>query len=88
MDSRTNKVLVVETDTALRERVAAIVRNAGFQVFATPLATLNNVLEFSPDVIVMAANPPELDCCDLLADVRGSEQARSTRVIMLAAGVC
>jgi len=76
----------VETDTALRDRVATIVTDAGYQVSATPVATLKSVLDFSPDVIVMAANPPELDCCDLLADVRGSEQARSTRVIMLATG--
>jgi S1-C subfamily serine protease len=39
-----------------------------------------------PDVIVLSANPPQLDCCDLLADVKRSEQARHIRVIMLAGG--
>ena len=86
MDLRTDKVMVVETDATLRDRVAAIARAAGYQVSAMPLASLKGVLEFSPDVVVMGANPPQLDCCDLLADVRGSEQARFTRVIMLATG--
>src|SRR5581483_3751176 len=52
----------------------------------SPAATLRNVLESMPDVIVMGANPPQLDCCDLLGDVKGSEQTRRIRVIMLASG--
>jgi len=39
-----------------------------------------------PDVILLRADPPQLDCCDLLADVKRSEQARHIRVIMLADG--
>ena len=39
-----------------------------------------------PDVIVMSGNPPQFDCCDLLADVKGSEQTRNIRVIMVSAG--
>jgi S1-C subfamily serine protease/CheY-like chemotaxis protein len=81
-----DKVAVVEADAILREYVASILTDAGFLVFAEPVATLKNIVESMPDVIVLGANPPQLDCCDLLADVKGSEQTRQIRVIMVSAG--
>jgi len=80
------RVTVLEGDASLRNHLARILSDGGYVVSAESAATLKTVLEFMPDVIVMGANPPQLDCCDLLADVKGSEQARSIRVIMLAAG--
>ncbi len=79
-------VTVVEADAILREYVAGILTDAGFQVFAEPTATLKNIVESMPDIIVLGANPPQLDCCDLLADVKGSEQTNQIRVIMVSAG--
>jgi S1-C subfamily serine protease/DNA-binding NarL/FixJ family response regulator len=78
--------MVVEANAELRDHLAKILTAAGYQVNAEPAATLKTVLESAPDVIVMGANPPQLDCCDLLGDVKGSEQARPIRVVMLAAG--
>lgn len=86
MEFGPDKVLVVEADALLREHVAKILTAAGYQVSAELAVTLKTVLESLPDVIVLGANPPQLDCCDLLADVKRSEQARHVRVIMLAAG--
>jgi S1-C subfamily serine protease/CheY-like chemotaxis protein len=86
MDFGPGKVMVVEADTSLRDHLAKILTDAGYQVSAESAGTLKNVLEFTPDVIVIGANPPQLDCCDLLADVKGSEQARHIRVMMVAAG--
>jgi S1-C subfamily serine protease/CheY-like chemotaxis protein len=86
MKFRPDKVTVVEADAILREYVASILTDAGLQVFAEPAATLKNIAESMPDVIVMGANPPQMDCCDLLADVKGSEQTRQIRVIMVSAG--
>ena len=86
MKFRSDKVTVVEADAVLREYVASILTDAGFQVFAEPAATLKNIVESMPDVIVLGANPPQLDCCELLADVKGSEQTRQIRVIMVSAG--
>lgn len=86
MEFGPDKVMIVEADLGLREHLASILVNAGFQVSPEPAATLKTVLESMPDVIVLGANPPQLDCCDLLADVKGSEQARHVRVIMVAAG--
>ena len=86
MESGPDTVLVVEADDSLREHVAKLLTNAGYQVPAESVATLKTVLASLPDVIVLGANPPQLDCCDLLADVKGSEQVRHVRVILLAAG--
>jgi DNA-binding response OmpR family regulator len=86
MEFGPDKVLVVEADADLRGHVTKILTDAGYQVAAESAATLKTVLASLPDVIVLGANPPQLDCCDLLADVKGSEQARHVRVIMLAAG--
>ena len=86
MDFGPDKVTVVEADSRLREHVAKILTDAGYKVSAEPAATLKTILEFMPDVIVLGGNPPQLDCCDLLADVKGSEQARQIRMIMMATG--
>ena len=86
MDLRPDKVMVVEADGGLRDHVAKILLDAGFQVSTETPATVKTVLESMPDVVLLGGNPPELDCCDLVADVKGSEQARHVRVIMLAAG--
>lgn len=86
MNMKPDKVLVVDTETAAREHVARILADAGYEVSSEFMVGLKLVLAFMPDVIVLGANPPQLDCCDLLADVKRSEQARHIRVIMLANG--
>lgn len=81
-----DKVTVIEANAALRDHLAKILTDAGYQVATESVVTLKAVLETAPDVIVMGANPPQLDCCDLLADLKGSEQTRHIRVIMVATG--
>jgi DNA-binding NarL/FixJ family response regulator len=36
--------------------------------------------------VVLGANPPQLDCCDLLSEIKGSEQTHHIRVVMLSPG--
>lgn len=86
MEFGPDKVLVVEGEASSREHVAKILVDAGYQVSSQIAATLKMVLASAPDVIIMGASPPDLDCCDLLSDVKRSEQARHIRVIMLAEG--
>jgi S1-C subfamily serine protease/DNA-binding NarL/FixJ family response regulator len=81
-----DKVLVVDGDAGRREHVAKLLADAGYETSSELMVGLKFVQEFMPDVILLGANPPQLDCCDLLADVKRSEQARSIRVIMLAEG--
>lgn len=86
MELRSDKVLVVEAETELREHAARVLTDAGYEVSAEFAVTPKTVLNLSPDVIVLGGNPPQLDCCDLLADIKALEQTRSIRVIMLASG--
>lgn len=86
MEFGAEKILVVEADAQQREHIAELLNEAGYQVSPQSAATLRTILEVMPDVIVLGANPPQLDCCDLLADVKRSEQVRHIRVIMLATG--
>ena len=86
MEIGSDKVLVVNTDRDLREHVAKMLTEAGYEVSSDVMVSLKTVLAVMPDVIVMGGNPPDLDCCDLLAEVKGSEQTRHIRVIMLARG--
>ena len=81
-----DKVLVVDGDAGRREHIAKLLVDAGYEVSSELMVGLKFVLEFMPDVILLGANPPQLDCCDLLSDVKGSEQGRHMRVIMMAAG--
>lgn len=86
MDFGPDKVTVAVGDAGLRDHIAMILTDAGYEVSAEPAATLKTILQIGPDVIVLSANPPQLDCCDLLADLKGSDQARHIRVVMTAEG--
>src|SRR5438132_12738434 len=44
------------------------------------------VLAFNPDAVVVGAGPHQLDCCDLLSEIKGSEHTHNIRVVMLSPG--
>ncbi|HVP43946.1 MAG TPA: trypsin-like peptidase domain-containing protein [Terriglobales bacterium] len=81
-----DKVSIVEPESGQRDRLAEVLSGAGYQVSPHSAATLTTIVTTMPDLIVMGMNPQHLDCCNLLADVKGSEQARHIPVIMLAEG--
>ena len=80
------KVLVIESDDALGERIVAILSDAGYEVSTDYGEGMKAILAFDPDAVVMGANPPQLDCCDLLSQIKASERARYIRVLMLCPG--
>src|SRR5207237_8337711 len=43
-------------------------------------------LAFNPDVLVLCADPPQLDCCDLVSEIKSSERTHNIRVVMLSPG--
>jgi DNA-binding response OmpR family regulator len=86
MESKTEKLLVVESDDVLRERVAAVLADAGYQVSTDYEEGIKSVLAFGPDVVILGADPPQLDCCDLLSEIKGSEHTQNIRVVMLSPG--
>jgi DNA-binding response OmpR family regulator len=86
MNSKAAKLLVVESDDVLRERIVAVLREAGYAVSTDYQQGMKAVLAFDPDAVVLGADPPQLDCCDLLSEIRGSEQTHHIRVVMLSPG--
>ena len=86
MNSKAGKLLVVESDDALREQIVAVLRDAGYEVSTNYQHGMKAVLAFDPDAVVLGADPPQLDCCDLLSEIKGSDQTIHIRVVMLSPG--
>ena len=86
MGYETGKLLVVESDEALREHIVAVLSDAGYEVSTDYREGMKAVLAFEPDAVVLGADPPQLDCCDLLSEIKGSEHTHNIRVVMLSPG--
>src|SRR5215831_20624642 len=86
MTTKTEKVLLVEADTTLRQDVASILSDAGYEVSTDYTGGMKAVLALAPDAVVLGADPPKLDCCDLLSEIKGSEHTHSIRVVVLSPG--
>src|SRR5216684_1951930 len=86
MNSTAKKLLVVESDDALRDNIVRVLSDAGYQVSTDYREGMRAVLAFDPEAVVLGADPPQLDCCDLLSEIKGSEQTRNIRVVMLSPG--
>ena len=86
MNDKAGKVLVVESDDSLRKHIVAVLSDAGYEVSTDCQGGMKAVLAFNPDTVVMGADPPQLDCCDLLSEIKGSDHTRNIRVVMLSQG--
>jgi DNA-binding response OmpR family regulator/S1-C subfamily serine protease len=86
MDHKTEKVLVVEPDDGLRQHIVAALSEAGYQVSTDYREGMKAVLAFEPDAVILGADPPQLDCCDLLSEIKGSEHTQNIKVVMLSPG--
>src|SRR6202789_1555801 len=86
MDNETGKLLVMESDDALNERIVEVLSGAGYEVSTDYRDGMKAILAFDPDAVVLGADPPQLYCCDLLSEIKGSERTGSIRVVMLSPG--
>ncbi len=86
MNSKAEKLLVVEPDDALRERIVQVLSDAGYEVSTDYRDGMKAIRAFEPDAVVVGADPPQLDCCDLLSQIKSSEHTQYIRVVMLSPG--
>src|SRR5436190_9503191 len=86
MSDKTAKLLVVESDDALRDQIVAVLSGAGYEVSTDYREGMKAVLAFNPDAVVLGADPPQLDCCGLLSEIKSSERTHNIRVVMLSPG--
>ena len=77
---------MAESDDSLREHIVTVLREAGYEVSTDCREGMKAVVAFNPDTVVLGADPPRLDCCDLLSEIKGSEQTHNIRVVMLSPG--
>jgi DNA-binding response OmpR family regulator len=86
MSDKTAKLLVVEPDDELRARIVSVLSEGGYEVSTDYRGGMKAVLALGPDVVVLGADPPQLDCCDLLSEIKGSRHTHNIRVVMLSPG--
>jgi serine protease Do len=86
MTSSADKLLVVESDDVLRDSIARILKEGGYEVSTDSSEGINSVLTFDPGAVILGADPPQLDCCGLLSEIKGSQRTQNIRVIMLSKG--
>jgi serine protease Do len=86
MNQRAGKLLVVESDAALSDQIVTALSGAGYEVSTDYREGMKSVVAFNPDAVVLGADPPQLDCCDLLSEIKGSEHTHNIRVVMLSPG--
>ena len=86
MTSTGEKLLVIDSDDALRDNIVDALKGAGYEVSTDYSGGMRSVLAFHPEVVIMGADPPQLDCCDLLSEIKAAEHTQNIRVIMLSHG--
>jgi DNA-binding response OmpR family regulator len=75
--------MVVAVEDGLRDGIAATLSDAGFEVSTESGYGIKAVAEFDPELIVLVGNPRQLNCCDLLSQVKSSEHTQYIPVVML-----
>src|ERR1700740_725338 len=86
MNDQAGKLLVVESDDSLRAALITVLEDAGYKLSTDYLGGMKAVLAFEPDLVILGADPPQLDCCDLLSEIKGSKHTQNIRVVMLVHG--
>src|SRR5271165_2507700 len=80
------KLLVVLPPDALREQIVVALSEAGYEVSTDSREAMKAVLAFDPDAVILSADPSQLNCCDLLSEIKSSENTHNIRVLMISPG--
>jgi DNA-binding response OmpR family regulator/S1-C subfamily serine protease len=86
MNDQTGKLLIVESDDTLRATLLTVLGDAGYKVSTDYSGGMKSVIAFEPDLVILGADPPQLDCCDLLSEIKASKSTQNIRVVMLVHG--
>jgi len=86
MNDQAGKLLVVESDDAVGATLITVLGDAGYKVSTDYRGGMKAVLAFEPDLVILGADPPQLDCCDLLSEIKASRHTQNIRVVMLVHG--
>ena len=88
MPTKREKILVVESDEASRQRILELLSSAGYD--ASPAASQEEgfatVQAGGVDLFLLSADIWDLQCCNALAEIKGLATTADTRVILLTRG--
>ncbi len=88
MPSKHQSILIVDPDSASRGRLEELVRSAGYDVAGSSSQAegFKFVQDASIDLLILAADLADIQCCDALSEVKGNADTAGTRVILLIQG--
>jgi len=76
VSAKMQKIMIIEDDSVIRDELALLLSNEGYQAVAVTEFTnvARQVLECSPNLILLDLNLPERDGLSLCADIRKASQ--------------
>src|ERR1700745_4139696 len=80
------KILLFRVAHDLSARLVSELSRAGYDAAASESADVRTVIQQEPDLILLQTDVRTLDCCDLLAQLKGNDATAPVKVILLAAG--
>jgi len=88
LSSKRESILIVDPDSAALKVLQELVRSAGYQVAVSPSQAegFQLVRDVGVDLLLLSADLNDIQCCDALAEVKGSNATSGTRVILLTDG--
>lgn len=88
MSSEHESILIVDPDSAALKMLEELVRSAGYQVAVSQSQAegFRIVRDVGVDLLLLSADLNDIQCCDALAEVKGSNATSGTRVILLTDG--
>jgi serine protease Do len=80
------KILLIRAAEDLSAKLVPELSRAGYEVAAPDSADVRTVLQHQPDLILLQTDVRTLDCCGLLAQLKGNEVTAPVKVVLLAEG--
>ncbi len=80
------KVLLFRASDDLNARLMSELASAGYEVSAPQTADVQTVLQQGPDLILLQTDVGTLDCCGLIAQLKGNDATAPVKIILLAHG--
>jgi serine protease Do len=85
---RRESILIIDPDPATRRLLEDLLRSAGYEVAssASQGEGFQFVRDAGVDLLILAADITDIQCCDALEEVKGNALTSSTRVVLLTRG--
>lgn len=80
------KVLLFRASDELNTRLTSELASAGYEVATPQIADVQTVLQQDPDLILLQTDVRTLDCCGLIAQLKGNEASAPVKIVLLAHG--